>query len=119
MNVGRIKDPSYQHPYLGLPHVPSSYLLRPLKEWLVFVVRLEPVHKLGSIGRRYALTLPTARITPYLYMSVDEILIKRTLIASLIGFLADPLRGTLTNPLKGTLKELLKEPIRRSSSFRD
>ena len=30
MKVGRIKDPLYQDPNLGLPHLPSSYLLRPL-----------------------------------------------------------------------------------------
>ena len=30
MKVGRIKDPLYEDPLLGLPHLPSSYLLRPL-----------------------------------------------------------------------------------------
>ena len=29
IKVGRMKDPLHRDPYLGLPHLPSSYLLGP------------------------------------------------------------------------------------------
>ena len=49
MKVGRIKDPLYRDSYLGLPHLPSSYLLRPLR-FLVSGLEVSAVSAFMSVG---------------------------------------------------------------------